>query len=95
MEEIKAPTKRAETGGQTTTAAINSEELAPLTPLQLLFLTRLKEMLERQKNAGRAELWVQKALAKAVYSVFLDCVAVGAEKEARKILSEGITKTEA
>ena len=94
MEDIKAPTKQAGAGGKARAAAIN-EELASLTPLQLLFLMRLKEMLERQKTADRAEPWVRKALAKAVYSVFLDCVAVGVEKEAQRILSEAVANTEA
>ena len=89
MDDIKAPTAQTneETGGKTGTVAMN-QALAPYTPLQLLSVTRLKDLLERQKNAARAEPWVKKALSKAVYSIFLDCVTAGVEKEAREILGE-------
>lgn len=94
MEDIKAPLVKTnpEIGSAVATAAMN-QGLTPYTPLQLLSLTRLKELLEKQKNATRAELWVSKALSKAVYSVFLDCVGLGVEKEARDLLDEPATPT--
>ena len=92
MEDTKAPT--AQPGAKTATAEMN-QELAPHTPLQMLSLNRLKELLDRQKNTEKTEPWVKKALAKAVYSVFLDCVSAGVEKEARELIGVTSAKAEA
>ncbi|MSP78464.1 MAG: hypothetical protein EXR67_02740 [Dehalococcoidia bacterium] len=91
MDDIKAPTTQGpvETGGTAATVALN-ENLVPYTPLQLLNINRLRELLERQGNAGRAEPWIKKALSKAVYSVFLDCVMAGTEKEARELIGQKV-----
>ena len=69
-------------------------ELAAHTPYQLFSLARLRQLLELQQReeTARLEPWKQNALAKVVYSVFLDCVAAGVEQEARKFLEESAPK---
>lgn len=58
------------------------------TAVQAGTLERLRLLLalQRSPDTANVETWKRKALAKAVYSVFLDCVALGLEQEAKAML---------
>ena len=56
------------------------------TPAQLLFLLRFQRLLDKwQQYLSRlkADDWRMKALNKALYSTYRDCVALGVGEEAR------------
>lgn len=61
------------------------------TTEQTRALERLKGLLQLQRDPGIAtqEPWKRKALAKAVYSLFMDCVGLGLEQEAKELLRAG------
>jgi len=65
-----------------------ADKVVAYTAEQLSALERLKTMLARQRSdeAAKGESWQKKALAKAVYSVFLDCVGLGVEQEAKELV---------
>lgn len=73
-----------------------ADKVVAYTAEQLGALERLKTLLARQRSdeAAKGESWQKKALAKAVYSVFLDCVGLGVEQEAKELV-HGATPEEA
>jgi hypothetical protein len=66
------------------------EDARALSVEQQQSLARLKELLERQfaPDTPSAPAWQQKALAKAVYSGYLDCLDMGVGREAHALLEQ-------
>lgn len=66
-------------------------ELRPYTTEQLYFLTRLSGILERRREyVGEAqpEAWLLRALDRAIYAAYLDCIARDLSAEASRLLAE-------
>lgn len=93
--QSKTADNRSPEGGRAATQT-GADKVVAYTPEQLSALERLKMLLARQRSdeAAKGELWQKKALAKAVYSVFLDCVGLGMDQEAKELL-HGETPEEA
>ncbi|MBI4337104.1 MAG: hypothetical protein HY683_04655 [Chloroflexi bacterium] len=80
--------------GQTATErSLPQNQGLAYTPYQARCLARLEHFLRVQKGYERdqsREVWLLKAVQRAVYSAFMDCVAAGVHQEA-KLLVEGAT----
>lgn len=67
-----------------------TSELRTYTSLQALFLTRLERLIQLRARYGKGEAreaWMLRALEKALYSTFVDCITQGVGEEARSLLS--------
>lgn len=87
--QSKTADTRASEGGRAANQTA-ADKVVAYTPEQLSALERLKTLLARQRSdeAAKGESWQRKALAKAVYSVFLDCVGLAVEQEAKELLHD-------
>ena len=68
-----------------TLAEREGAELTAYSPLQLLFLTRLSDLLRLRHDCVKLvseDNWRIRLLNKALYSTYRDCVAQGVEMEA-------------
>lgn len=65
------------------------EAVRAYTTLQMHFLLRLERLvaLRDRLSSQRGEpSWLERALNKAIYSTFMDCVAQGVGEEAKAVL---------
>jgi len=79
-----------DTSGAASRAQMGSS-LRGYTPMQTLFLLRLQSLIgKRQQHVGRLDAgdWRMRLLDKALYSTYLDCVALGIGDEARALLRQ-------
>jgi putative hemolysin len=85
----KTADNRSSEGGRAAEQT-GADKVVTYTAEQLSGLERLKTLLARQRSdeAAKGQSWQKKALAKAVYSVFLDCVGLGVEQEAKELLHD-------
>ncbi|MSQ14076.1 MAG: hypothetical protein EXR47_08115 [Dehalococcoidia bacterium] len=85
--QSKTDDNRSRDGGRAAKQT-SAGKVVAYTVEQLSALERLKTLLARQRSdeAAKGESWQKKALAKAVYSVFLDCVGLGVEQEAKELV---------
>jgi hypothetical protein len=86
--------QRSETPNQPDTVQpesnqVLSEAVQQLTKLQDHFLERLQFYLKRKselRQVQHSDLQIMKALDKAIYSTYLDCVEQGVGEDAKAIL---------
>ncbi len=65
--------------------------LKSYSPQQVFFLYRLTQLLKKRRetaNVLKPGDWRLRLLNKALYSTYRDCVALGVEEEARRLLGQ-------